>query len=289
MNQYIADKGILFRMLNGLGTKVLNINDQTFKEYHPIKTNKTIAYSSESHASTRPDGVSKLVYLTDIHVSATGSSAILHQVEEVTNDEGKLTLSMAGAFNLENALAAFCLARACGIQTTAALTALSSFTGVAGRMERIPSPAPFAVFVDFTVTPEAYRKTLTSLRSMLEDGKRLLVLTGSCGERMREKRPLVGQICSELADVVIVTNEDPYGEDPEKIIDEVWAGIDQSKVQAHRISDRMKAITWIFEQATPGDIVLLAGKGSDTTMWVKEGKIPWNERDIAHSLLANLG
>jgi UDP-N-acetylmuramoyl-L-alanyl-D-glutamate--2,6-diaminopimelate ligase len=123
---------------------------------------------------------------------------------------------------------------------------------------------------------------------MLPEGKHLLVLTGSCGDRMREKRPEIGKIVSEYADVTVVTNEDPYTEDPEKIINEVWRGIDQSKTKAHRIVDRKEAIMFLLKEAKPGDIVLLCGKGSDTTMWTREGQIPWNEREIVREILRKL-
>jgi UDP-N-acetylmuramoyl-L-alanyl-D-glutamate--2,6-diaminopimelate ligase len=114
---------------------------------------------------------------------------------------------------------------------------------------------------------------------------RLLVLTGSCGDRMKEKRPVVGKIVSAYADVMVVANEDPYSEDPEKIIDEVWAGIDRAHTKAHRIFDRREAIAFLLKEAKPGDTVLLCGKGSDTTMWVKGGQIPWNEREIVREML----
>ena len=104
---------------------------------------------------------------------------------------------------------------------------------------------------------------------------------------MKEKRPVIGKLCSELANVVVVTNEDPYTEDPESIISEVFTGIDKSKCAAHRIPDRRKAIEFIFSQANNGDAVILCGKGSDTTMWVKEGQVQWNEREIAREILRN--
>ena len=153
-------------------------------------------------------------------------------------------------------------------------------------MERIDEGQDFSVFIDFTVTPQSYEKTLTTLKAMLPDGARLIVLMGSCGDRMKEKRPIIGKISSNLADIVIVTNEDPYTEDPEKIIDEVWAGIDQTKTKALRISDRHEAIESALMEAKKDDIVILCGKGSDTTMWTKDGQIPWNEREIVKSLLA---
>jgi len=84
---------------------------------------------------------------------------------------------------------------------------------------------------------------------------------------------------------VVVTNEDPYTEDPRKIIDEVWAGVDQSKTEAHKIFDRKEAIAFLFSHAQPGDAVILCAKGSDTTMMTAQGQIPWNEREIARELL----
>jgi UDP-N-acetylmuramoyl-L-alanyl-D-glutamate--2,6-diaminopimelate ligase len=102
---------------------------------------------------------------------------------------------------------------------------------------------------------------------------------------MREKRPEVGRIVSEHADVSVVANEDPYTEDPERIIDEVWSGIRQDRTQAHRIADRRAAIAFLLQEAREGDIVALCGKGSDTTMWVAGGQIPWNEREIVRDML----
>ena len=174
------------------------------------------------------------------------------------------------------------------IMLSDAVRALRTFKGIPGRMERVSGSHEFSVFIDFTVTPQSYESTLSTLRPTLASGARLLVLTGSCGDRMKEKRPLVGNIVSRYADVMVVTNEDPYTEDPEKIIDEVWEGIDHTKTKAHRIFDRRKAIRFLLGQAKKSDIVLLCGKGSDTTMWTKLGQIPWNEREIVQEELRSL-
>ena len=189
---------------------------------------------------------------------------------------------------MENALCAISCAHVCNVYEEQCIEPLKTFAGVPGRMELIDEGQPFSVIVDFTVTPQSYEKTLSTLRASLPKDKRLLVLTGSCGDRMKEKRPTAGKIVSIYADVMVVANEDPYTEDPQKIIDEVWAGIDQTKTDAHKIFDRKEAIQFLFAQAKPGDIVILCGKGSDTTMWMKEGKVPWNEREIARKLLHEL-
>jgi len=248
LEQYRKDKGILFAMLGGKGVKVLNEEDESFEMYKNIPSQQTIRYQT---------------------------SDIRQQIE----------LKISGSFNVENALCAIACATAVGVSHESAVQALKTFEGIPGRLEQVVEGQPFDVFIDFTVTPVAYRKTLTALREMLPPGRRLLVLTGSCGDRMPQKRPVVGKICSQIADVVVVSNEDPYTEDPEKIIEEVWVGIDHAKTDAHRIPDRKQAIKFLFEYASEGDTVLLAGKGSDTTMWVKSGRIPWNERAIAQELL----
>jgi len=269
--QYRRDKGLLFRMLRKSGTKVLNADDDSLPVFAAIPSARTITYGQRDQADIR---------LSSMHITPTGSEAVIQSVPNY-----KLHLPIPGAFNLENACCAIGCATAIGIPANAAAKALESFTGIAGRMERIEEGQPFSVFVDFTVTPAAYEKTLKTIRTMLPEGKRILVLTGSCGDRMREKRPIVGQLCSELADVVVVSNEDPYTEDPQKIIDEVFSGIDQAHCQAHKIFDRKEAIAFLFEQAQPGDAVILCAKGSDTTMMTAKGQIPWNERAIAHELL----
>jgi len=284
MEEYIRAKGLLFSMLKKKdATKVLNADDRTYETYHNIPTDWTIAYSSKKSFGPPPSNHECALWIQDTKSDASGSRAVLRcNAEENLNP---LALSIPGAFNMENALCAIGCAHVCGINVNNCTKALLSFTGIPGRMERIDAGQPFHVFIDFTVTPQSYEKTLSTLKAGLPADKRLLVLMGSCGDRMKEKRPVIGKIASGYADILVVTNEDPYTEDPEKIIDEVWAGIDQVATQAHRIFDRRQAIEFLIKQAKPGDIVILCGKGSDTTMWVKDGQIPWNERAIAIEVL----
>ena len=269
MDEYIRAKSLLFRMLRKNGTKVLNADDASFAVLKNIPAAQTVAYAPVHQ-------------LKEMQGTSNSCTANLH----IDGSDHTLELRIPGIFNLNNALCAICCATYDSKLTAEkAIHALSTFKGVPGRMERIDVGQNFSVYVDFTVTPAAYQATLSALRSALPEGKRLLVLTGSCGDRMREKRPLVGKICSELADLVVVTNEDPYTEDPKKIIEEVWAGIDQSKTEAYKIFDRREAIKFIFSKAQRGDAVILCAKGSDTTMWTAEGQIPWNEREMAKNLL----
>ena len=275
IEQYRKDKGKLFAMLHGGGTKILNGSDGSYELYHQIPSAETIVYNTPN---------------SDLWISAPGtdaasSSATLHTE---LGGEALLQIGVPGTFNLENALCAIGCAEAVGIPLTMCIRALENYHGAPGRLERIDEGQPFSVFVDFTVTPVAYRKTLQTLRAMVGDSGRVLVLCGSCGDRMKEKRPEVGRIVSELADIMVVSNEDPYTEDPQKIIEEVWLGVNQESVEAHKIADRRQGIEFLLKSARQGDAVIFCAKGADTTMWVTEGQIPWDERAIVREVLREM-
>ncbi len=286
MEAYTQAKGLLFASLRGGGTKVLNADDQSFALFRNIPSRNTFAYSPQHSIRLIRAGASS----SEADVSMLGKTQ-------------PVTLGIPGTFNLHNALCAMMCALAAGIEPTRSAAALTTFTGTPGRMERVDAGQSFPVFIDFTVTPVAYKTTIASAKQLLGPDGRLLILTGSCGDRMREKRPMVGKICGEEADVVVVTNEDPYTEDPEAIIDDVLSGIPSFlpifRSAANippsmpdrfcvRISDRLEAMRFLLRQAAPGDVVLLCGKGADVTMMTKYGQIPWVEREIAISELKAL-
>jgi UDP-N-acetylmuramoyl-L-alanyl-D-glutamate--2,6-diaminopimelate ligase len=283
MEQYRKDKGILFRMLRPNGIAVLNADDETHALYRTIPAGWRIDYSSTkslvaSHSANECAFSAKNIHEAHGEVSAH----VRCNAEDV---EWHLRLPMTGRFNVDNALCAISCAHAVSIPSNIAVHALSSFTGVPGRMERIDEGQNFHVFVDFTVTPGAYEKTLSSVRQMLPLGKRLLVLTGSCGDRMREKRPLIGAICSRLADVVVVTEDETLTEDPLQTIEDVWAGMNQMETEGHKIPDRREAIAFLLRSAKEGDAVVLCGMGACTSMQTREGLRPWDEREVARELL----
>jgi UDP-N-acetylmuramoyl-L-alanyl-D-glutamate--2,6-diaminopimelate ligase len=287
MDEYIRAKSLLFAMLKKKdATKVLNAADRTFETYYKIPTDWTITYATDRAFGTPPSNHECSFWTKDLKVTAEG----VHATVLCNAEEGAwpLTLKTPGAFNADNALCAIGCAHVSGVMVNDCVKALSTFIGVPGRMERIDAGQDFHVFVDFTVTPQSYEKTLSTLKAGLPAGKKLLVLTGSCGDRMKEKRPVVGKIVSNYADIMVVANEDPYTEDPEKIIDEVWAGIDLKKTDAHRIFDRKEAIEFLLKKANKDDIVILCGKGSDTTMMLKDGQIPWDEREITRDILKHM-
>ena len=276
LEQYRKDKGILFRMLRKNGTKVLNASDGSFSILSAIPARHTVTYGGPES-----DDLS----LTDRHADAEGVHASLHTA---LGGEMMLRLPVPGLFNLDNALAAIAAADALGIPLETSVSALSNFSGVPGRLERIDEGQAFSVFVDFAVTPQAYEKTLETLREMVGERGRVLVLASSCGNRMKEKRPEIGRVVSALADIVVVTEDETYGEDPLSVIDEVWAGIDQGKTEAHKIPDRREAIVYLLTHARPGDAIAVCGMGPFTTMTTLQGRIPWDEREIVREELRRM-
>jgi UDP-N-acetylmuramoyl-L-alanyl-D-glutamate--2,6-diaminopimelate ligase len=299
MQEYVRAKSLLFRKLKGSGTKVINADDRSFTVLKEIPTKWTIMTSVREPFPKTQNEIECGLWIENTDIRTNGSSAM---ILSNTGESSPLSLQIPGAFNLANALTAIGCAQACGVALEAASATLASFKGIAGRLEPIDAGQQFNVYIDFTVTPQSYLATLTTLKSMLKPDKRLLVLAGSCGDRMKEKRPDIGRIIASLADGFVITNEDPYTEDPEKIIDEVLRGIPHERTVllepqldekmsdqfCVRMSDRMRAIKFLLRQAKEGDIVLFCGKGSDTTMMTKSGQIEWNERKIVEEELKNL-
>jgi UDP-N-acetylmuramoyl-L-alanyl-D-glutamate--2,6-diaminopimelate ligase len=275
MEQYREDKGKMFRMLKGGGTKVLNGTDDACAYFKGIPSKETMVYGV-------PD---EDLWVTDVRAGISETTGTLHMG---LGGKVPLRLPIPGVFNLENAQCAIGCAMALGIPLDRSLEALESFPAVPGRMERIEAGQDFSVYVDFTITPAAYKNTLCTLRSIVGEEGRVLVLCSSCGNRMPEKRPEVGRICSEFADIVVVTEDETYGEDPRAVWEEVWAGVDQTLCKAHKIFDRREGITFLLGQAKRGDAVLFCGMGPFSTMMKLHGSVSWDERKVVREALQGL-
>jgi len=187
----------------------------------------------------------------------------------------KFHLGLLGRFNVYNALAAIAVARAQGVSLEVCTKALEKMQVVPGRMEEVIS-SPFLVVVDYAFTPAALEKVYKTLKPV--SGKLICVLGAAGGGRDSWKRPVLGRLASESCDIVIITDEDPYEEDPEKIMDEVIAG---TKGKAEKVVDRRQAIARALSLAKAGDTIVVTGKGSEDSIAVKGGKkIPWDDRKI---------
>jgi UDP-N-acetylmuramoyl-L-alanyl-D-glutamate--2,6-diaminopimelate ligase len=194
-----------------------------------------------------------------------------------------IDLKLRGRFNVENALAALASARLLGIEDDAIAGGLESLDGVPGRFEAVDEGQPFTVIVDYAHTPDSLENVLTTAREL--DSGHVICVFGCGGDRDREKRPLMGRTVAELADLPIVTSDNPRSEDPGAIIDEILAGMDGDP---EMIQDRRSAITRAVEIAEPGDVVVIAGKGHEQGQQFRDRTVPFDDREVAREALRRL-
>ena len=193
----------------------------------------------------------------------------------------EINLKLKGRFNIYNALTAACIALSEGIELQYIKTGLEKIELISGRLEKIIDK-PFSVYVDYAHTPDA----LMNVYKTLSGDSRLVCVLGSCGGgRDKWKRPELGKIASQYCDKIILTNEDPYNEDPKKILKDIEAGLINHK-DYQLIIDRKEAIEHSLSLARPGDTVIITGKGREPWMCVAGGKkIPWDDRKIVEQKL----
>ena len=196
---------------------------------------------------------------------------------------GELDLKLPGRFNVENALAAVAAARALGIGEKAIKQGIEAVDRVPGRFDRVDEGQPFTVFVDYAHTPGALETALEAARE-LGRGGRVICVFGAGGDRDRAKRPLMGQVVAELADLSLVTSDNPRSEDPAAIAAEVVDGLDL-EVEL----DRRRAIERALELARPGDVVVIAGKGHEQGQEIGGRKLPFDDRAGGARGVAPLG
>jgi UDP-N-acetylmuramoyl-L-alanyl-D-glutamate--2,6-diaminopimelate ligase len=201
--------------------------------------------------------------------------------------EARVELPLPGQFNVANALCAIGCATSVGIELATAVEALARVERVPGRFEPIDAGQPFAVIVDYAHTPDSLENVLAAARPLTEG--RLICVFGAGGDRDRDKRPLMGEIASRLADVAFVTSDNPRNEDPATIIEEIRAGMGEGTAEAEFEIDRRAAIAAALASARQGDTVVIAGKGHEQGQEFERGrKIPFDDRDVAREELEQL-
>jgi UDP-N-acetylmuramoyl-L-alanyl-D-glutamate--2,6-diaminopimelate ligase len=275
IQQYQIDKGKLFYMLKGRGTKILNGSDESSDEYQNISSAETIIYNKQGSD----------LWVEGIEEQAQKVTGMLH-----TDLGGSvpLVLNIPGAYNLENAQCAISVCTTLGVPLDRCIRALETFSSVPGRLEKVDEGQDFLTFVDFAMTENGYRQVLGALRSMVGSNQKVIVLFGCIGNRMKEKRQTIAQVVSDLADIAIVTSDETYGEDPHAVHEEVWASIDQSMIEAEKVFDRREAIECALRKAQSGDVVICCGMGPFSTFNTPEGPIPWSEKEIIREALRAL-
>jgi len=255
--------------------------------------------SSWFEASAREAGATVLTYGTDsaadVRPTRVEEDARRLRIGFVApSGEASLDLHLAGRFNVHNALAVVALGDGLGLDVQAVRAGLEAVEGVPGRMERIDQGQPFAVIVDYAHSPASLAGVLDLLAPLAAARSgALLAVFGSGGERDTAKRAQMGRIAGERCRLVVATDEDPRGEDPGAIVDEIVRGAEGAgrhrDVDVLAIPDRRAAIEAAFERARPGDVVLLAGKGHEPTILYADHALPWDEAAVARATLAGMG
>jgi UDP-N-acetylmuramoyl-L-alanyl-D-glutamate--2,6-diaminopimelate ligase len=290
--QYRADKARLFEMLGEYpapGAQVPGLPPAKARKYAVVNADDP---QHTYFLDAAPAGTHHLTYAIDApadiratRLDATPAGTALHVATPWGNTEMRLRLP--GTFNVHNALAALAAALTQGVPLETAAQALGSVAGMRGRMERIEEGQPFAVIVDYAHNPDSFERVLGMLRPLVAG--QMIAVFGSAGERDREKRPLQGAIAARFCDLLILTDEDPRREDRGLILAEIAAGVEQVGTPYQSIPDRRAALRAACERARPGDMVLLLGKGHETSIEYADGKHPWDEAAEARAALRDLG
>lgn len=238
-----------------------------------------------SHACDK-DGAENVqcVEYGNIEVSGAGTSFDV--------DGHKINLRVLGTFNALNAMFAYAVGLVIGLKKAQIREGLEKIEGVAGRLERIDEGQDFVVIVDYAFEPNAVKKLYDTVE-LIKHGKIIHVLGSTGGGRDVSRRPILGAIAGKRADLVMVTNEDPYDDDPQLIIDQVALGAENEGKKLNqnlfKIMDRGEAIKKALEIAVKDDIVLITGKGSEQAICVANGeRITWDDRAVARGILSNL-
>lgn len=266
---YRQAKEDLFKITKG--THVLNSDDENIGHFAKYKAGKKYAYGLVSGSSYLVSGEIDTKYqIQAIKYNVDTNGAAF----EVNNTPFRLKL--LGAFNIYNALAAICVGLSENVPLDVCSQALAEIKIVPGRMEIVISE-PFTVIVDYAFTPNALDKVYKTLKSMSRNSM-ICVLGAAGGGRDKWKRPKLGELAGKHCQKIIVTNEDPYDEDPMEVINQVAEG---TGGKAQKVLDRRQAINRALGDASPGDVVIITGKGSEPWICVANGKkIAWDDRRV---------
>ena len=273
MENYAAAKAKLFEMNPNL--VVLNADDEWFDYFNNFAT--------ESQKITYGEGESADVKIEKFKLYKKGSEANLRIDNNV---ELEIATNLPGEFNIYNMTAAAAGAYLLGISLKDIQEGIANLEGVSGRFEYATPGLPFDTIVDYAHTPDALEKLLKSAKEISKN--RTILVFGACGDRDREKRPIMGKIAQDLADRIIITDEENYTEDATQIREEIISGIskknDKLPANIQEIPDRKEAIRKALQISGKGDIVLITGLGHEVYRVIDGEKTPWNDTQIVREI-----
>ena len=263
MEEYRAAKGMLFDRCR---CAVLNLDDEAGRWYRDRVRCPVFTYSERRTAAD----------LTARNVRLCPGSV---EFEALTLGKlARVHLPIPGGFSIYNALAALSAGLCLGLDLEDMARALTTVKGVRGRVEVVPVDRDFTVLIDYAHTPNALENILLTARGGAAG--RVICLFGCGGDRDRGKRPIMGEIARSLADLVVVTSDNPRSEEPDSIIRDILAGAGPADRNLHVEPDRAAAIRWALDRGRAGDVIVLAGKGHETTQEINGRQFPMDERQI---------
>lgn len=248
------------KLLKNTRFSILNADDKSYKFLLPFVSGKVLTYAMKNKA-------------------------------DITPRSFPLKLKIPGDYNMYNALASAACCRALGITNKDTKKALENFKNLVGRMEEISQGQDFSVIVDFAHTPNALEQALTALKK--RNSGKLIVVFGSAGERDIDKRWMMGEVAAKMADITVITDEDPRREDPVTIAEQIAQGCEKAGAKKNKnyfiVNDRRKAIQLAVNLAKRGDAVGIFGKGHERSMCYGRKEYPWSDQDEAKkAILARL-
>lgn len=300
MQEYCKVKSLLFQKLgqsktkkDQLKTMILNRADPVFEDFSKFFADRKWSYGLKKNADFWASEIDlradKSIFQLNL---ASHLLQILFDKKEIKHKKTsiQIELPLVGEFNIENALASIAVVLSVGINLEQIQKNLKTFGGVEGRMEKIEMGQDFNVIVDFALTPEALKKLFETTKNFTKG--RVIGVLGCTGDRDKLKRPVTGKMATEMLDIFILTDDETYTENADKIREEVKNGIKQTnKIENqdwYEVKDRLEAIRFALKIAQKGDTVLISGMGSEATRNVGGQEIEWDEREIVRRELKKM-
>ena len=276
MNDYFASKTKLFSQdyLKTNGFAIINIDDEYGKKIaDSAKVKNVSTYGLKSNAD---------VFVRELEYNSDG----IEMFVSAGQSEMKIKSKLIGEFNVYNILASIASAKAFGISDDVIVKGIANLEHVPGRAELIRNDRELTIIVDYAHTPDALQNIISNFRS-LTHGK-LITVFGCGGDRDKQKRPVMGEIASELSDLIVIADDNPRNEKPEKIREEIYRGVSNDNLKkVKNVGDRKKAIKYALEKARPGDVLIVAGKGHETYQEAKGKRIQFDDKIIIKEILGN--
>lgn len=276
MEAYFEAKQKLFHAQGGLAPAwaVINADDSYGTQIRAAPETNILTYGKGPGACVRAEDVETGFDGLKFRLAHKGKSA-------------QLRSPLVGEVNVYNILAACAVGVSYGLDVEMIANAIADCRAVPGRFERVDEGQPFLVVVDYAHTPDALRNAIAVARTLKP--KRVITLFGCGGDRDRAKRPLMGMAAAELSDYVVLTSDNPRSEDPLDIINDAMVGLGRFDTPHQAETDRAKAIRIAIQEAGPGDLVLIAGKGHETYQIFSDRTIHFDDREMARSILEEFG